>query len=289
MLNVGESAGLLDRLRYWWEQESRRPTGGSPAARIAQIYRRRDMLRTLVARDLKKKYSTSYLGYVWTLLEPSLLIAVYAVVFGKFGRFGIHHYVLFLAVGVLPFNWFRQSINGGTDALTGNSKLISSINLPREIYPLSLVLVKTVEFLLTIPIIVVVAIIYGIAPTPSHLVFFPVALIVEFVLNLGLVLLFSAWTTLFNDLERGLTSFLRLWFYLSPVLYPTGRVGGGVGRTFYELNPLVGIIELQRAVWFPHQVPSWHVLVVSCGGALIAFIGGWAAFIKLEPAVLKEL
>lgn len=289
MLNVGQRAGLLEQLRYWWEQESRRPTGGSPAARVAQIYRRRDMLRTLVARDLKKKYSTSYLGYVWTLLEPTLLIAVYWAIFAHVVRLGVHHYVLFLAVGVLPFNWFRTCVNGGTDALTGNSKLISSINLPREIYPLSLVIVKTIEFLLTIPIILVVAALYGKAPSVSHVWLFFVALFIEFMLNLGLVLLFSAWTTLFNDLERALTSFLRLWFYLSPVLYPTGRVPG-VGRQLYELNPLVGIIELQRAVWFPHTTTlSWHVLLVSCVGAAIAFIGGWAAFIKLEPAVLKEL
>lgn len=289
MLNVGESAGLLERLRWWWEQESRRPTGGSPAARVAQIYRRRDMLRTLVARDLKKKYSTSYLGYMWTLLEPSLLIAVYWAIFAHVVRLGVHHYVLFLAVGVLPFNWFRQCVNGGTDALTGNSKLISSINLPREIYPLALVVVKTIEYLLTIPIIVFVAILYSKAPSPSHLPYFFLSLFLEFTLNLGLVLLFSAWTTLFNDLERALTSFLRLWFYLSPVLYPTGRVPG-VGRQLYELNPLVGIIELQRSVWFAHQTTlTWHVVLVSFVGAVVAFVGGWYAFIRLEPAVLKEL
>ena len=289
MLNVGESAGLVERLRYWWEQESRRPTGGSPAARVAQIYRRRDMLRTLVARDLKKKYSTSYLGYIWTLLEPSLLIAVYWAIFAHVVRLGVHHYVLFLAVGVLPFNWFRACVNGGTDALTGNAKLISSINLPREIYPLALVVVKTIEFLLTVPIIIFVAILYGKAPSLSHLPLFFLALIIEFTLCLGLVLLFSAWTTLFNDLERALTSFLRLWFYLSPVLYPTGRVPG-VGRQLYELNPMVGIIELQRSVWFAHNTTlPWHVLLVSFVGAGLAFVGGWAAFIKLEPAVLKEL
>jgi ABC-2 type transport system permease protein len=107
VLNVGERAGLLESLRYWWEQESRRPTGGSPAARIAQIYRRRDMLRTLVARDLKKKYATSYLGYVWTLLEPALLIAVYWAIFAKVVRLGVHHYVLFLSVGVLAFRSTR--------------------------------------------------------------------------------------------------------------------------------------------------------------------------------------
>jgi ABC-2 type transport system permease protein len=151
------------------------------------------------------------------------------------------------------------------------------------------VTVKTIEYLLTIPLIVFVAVLYQKPPITSHLVFFPIAILIEFILNLGLVLLFSAWTTLFKDLERALTSFLRLWFYLTPVLYPASRVGGGLGRTLYELNPLVGIIELQRSVWFGSSVPSWNVLLVSCVGALIAFVGGWAAFIKLEPAVLKEI
>lgn len=289
MLNVGESAGLLERLRYWWDQESRRPTGGSPAARIAQMYRRRDMLWVLVVRDLKKKYSTNHLGYVWTLLEPTLLIAVYWAIFAHVVRLGVHNYVLFLAVGVLPYNWFRVCVNSGTDALRGNAKLISSINLPREIYPLAMVIVRTIEFLLTVPIILVVAILYGKAPSSSHLILFPISLVIEFVFNLGLALLFSAWTTLFNDLERALTAFLRLWFYITPVLYPTGRVPG-VGRTIYNLNPLVGIIDLQRAVWFPGSTPlTVPVISVSVIGALLAFIGGWYAFIRLEPSVLKEL
>ncbi|HET7531188.1 MAG TPA: ABC transporter permease [Mycobacteriales bacterium] len=287
MINVGEGAGVLDSWRAWWERERRRPTGGSPAARAFQIYRRRDVLWMLVARDLKRKYATSYLGYVWTLLEPALLITVYWTVFAHVARLGIKDYLLFLALGVLPFQWFRSSVNGGSGVLSGNSKLISSINLPREIYPLSLVLTKSVEFLFTLPIIAVVALAYGKTPDVL-LVLFPVALLLELLLNLGLALLLSAWTTLFRDLERALTSILRLLFYLSPILYPTGRVPG-IGRWFFELNPLVGIIEMYRASFFDNATLSAHVIAVSVVGALLAFIGGWYAFIRMEPNVLKEL
>jgi ABC-2 type transport system permease protein len=287
VINVGGGAGVLDNWRVWWERERRRPTGGSPAARAFQIYRRRDVLRMLVARDLKRKYATSHLGYVWTLLEPALLITVYWAVFAHVARLGIQDYVLFLALGVLPFQWFRACVNGGSSVLSSNSKLISSISLPREIYPLSLVLTKTTEFLFTLPIIAVVALAYGKTPTVL-LVLFPVALLLEMLLNLGLALLFSAWTTLFQDLDRALTSVLRLLFYLSPILYPTGRVPG-IGRWFFELNPLVGIIEMYRASFFEHSALNAHVIAVSVVGALLAFGGGWWAFIRMEPNVLKEL
>jgi ABC-2 type transport system permease protein len=194
---------------------------------------------------------------------------------------------MFIAAGMLPWLWFRSSVTASTDVLTSNSRLVSSVSLPREMYPLSMVLTKSVEFLLTLPIVVALAAIYGMPPT-HYLFYLPLVIVLELILCVGLALLLSALTTLFIDLERALTVFMRLLFYLTPVIYPTARLHGSI-RAVYVLNPLVGIIELHRAIWFPNTVIDAKIVLISVVGSLLAFVGGWAAFIKLEPAVLKEL
>jgi ABC-2 type transport system permease protein len=273
-------------LREWWEQESRRPTGGSPAARIAQLSRRRGVLRMLVVRDLKKRYENSYLGYAWTLVEPALLITIYWLVFGNIGKLHIHHYILFIATAMMPWVWFRNTCQGACDVISGNSKLVSSINLPREIYPLALCLTEGIEFLATLPLVWLLAAIYGVRPT-HYLFILPAVIVLEMILVTGAALLLAALTTLFQDIERVMGSFLRVLFYLTPVIYPSGRIHGSLHKV-YSFDPLVGIFELNRAVFFHPKITS-TMLTVSIVGSLVLFVAGWAIFIRLEHSMLKEL
>jgi ABC-2 type transport system permease protein len=204
-------------LRAWWEQESRRPTGGSPAARTAQMVRKRNVLGMLVTRDLKKKYESSYLGYAWTLFEPALLLGIYYLVFRRIAGVRYPDYILFIATALMPWLWFRNCVTGASNVITQNSRLVASISMPREIYPVALVLTEGVEFLATLPLVWVIAAIYGDPPT-RYLVFLPLVIVIELVMVLGVALLMSALTTLFSDIERVLSSFLRILFYLTPVV-----------------------------------------------------------------------
>lgn len=277
----------LGSLRSWWELETRRPTGGSPAARIAQLNRRRPVLRMLVARDFKKRYENSYLGYAWALIEPALLIFIYYLVFGRIGRLGLDDYVLFIATAMMPWLWFRNVVQGASGSISGNSKLVSSINLPREIYPVALTLTEGLEFLMTLPLVWILAAIYGVAPS-HYLVYLPLVILLEFVLVVGAALLMSALTTMFRDIERVLSSFLRVLFYLTPVIYPTGRIHGAP-HVVYTLDPLVGIFELHRKVFFPETEITAQMLTVSIVGSLLVFAVGWWVFIRFERSMLKEL
>jgi ABC-2 type transport system permease protein len=282
--------GALSSLRDWWDRETRRPTGGSPAARIAQLSRRRNVLRMLVIRDLKKRYENSYLGYAWTFLEPALLIGIYYLVFGKgraVGNVHIDHYVLFIATAMMPWIWFRNVCQGASTVISGNSKLVSSINLPREIYPIALTLTEGLEYLLTLPLVWLIALVYGVAPT-HYLVFLPLVIVLELVLVTGAALLLAALTTLFRDIERVMSSFLRILFYLTPVIYPSGRLHGSI-HVVYSFDPLVGIFELNRKVFFPATEVTATMLAVSIVGSLLMFVVGWAVFIRLEHSMLKEL
>ena len=275
-------------LREWWEQELRRPTGGSPAARVAQLSRRRNVLQMLVIRDLKKRYENSYLGYAWTLLEPAMLLTIYYFVFKHLAGAGQPDYLLFMACAMMPWLWFRNSIRGAASVINSNSRLVTSINLPREIYPLALSLTEFVEYLITLLMVVGLAIFYGRAPT-EYLVLMPLVMLLQFVLVTGSALLMSALATMFQDIDRILSSLLRVMFYLTPVIYPTGRIHNALGQKLFVLDPLVGIFELHRKVFYPDTQITALMLTVSIAGSLLVFVAGWAVFIRLERSMLKEL
>ena len=278
----------LASLRNWWDRELRRPTGGSPAARIAQINRRRNVLRMLITRDLKKKYESSYLGYAWTILEPAMLIGIYYLVFKHIGKLRYDHYILFIATAMMPWLWFRNVVTGASNVIIQNARLVATMNLPREIYPVALTLTEGVEYLFTLPLVWILAAVYGVAPT-HYLVYLPLAMLIELIMCIGVALLMSSLTTLFSDIERVISSFMRILFYLTPVIYPSGRIHNSLAHQFFVLDPLVGIFELNRKVFFPNIHVTAGMITTSVVGALLFFAAGWAVFIRLERPMLKEL
>ena len=288
MTEVEHRPSPFGSLREWWEQELRRPTGGSPAARIAQLNRRRNVLRMLVIRDLKKRYENSYLGYAWTLFEPAMLLGIYFLVFHNLAKFTQPDFLLFMACALMPWLWFRNTIRGASSVITGNSRLVTSINLPREIYPLALALTEGIEYLITLPLVGALAVAYGREPH-WYLALLPLVMLLQLIFVSGAALLMSALATMFNDIDRILSSLLRVLFYLTPVIYPTGRIHNAIAQKFFVLDPLVGIFELHRKVFYPHTPVTAYMLTVSIVGSLLVFVLGWAVFIRFERAMLKEL
>ncbi len=278
----------LSSLRNWWDRETQRPTGGSPAARVAQINRRRNVLRMLVTRDLKKKYESSYLGYAWTILEPAMLIGIYYLVFQHVAKLRYDHYILFIATAMMPWLWFRNVVTGASNVIIQNARLVATMNLPREIYPVALTLTEGVEYLFTLPLVWVLAAFYGVGPT-HYLIYLPLAMLIELLMCFGVALMMSALTTLFSDIERVIGSFMRILFYLTPVIYPAGRINNPIAHKFFVLDPLVGIFELNRKVFFPKIHVTAGMITTSIVGSLLFFIVGWAVFIRLERPMLKEL
>lgn len=291
MTQVEHRPGLATEWRLWWDYERGRLIGGGPIARINQIRRRSNVLYELISRGLKVQYRESFLGYAWSLLEPLLLIGVYWIVFGRVARLGLPHYPLFIAAGIMPWLFFNGTLFQGAQSLKHNSGLVRTVTLPREIYPLAAVGEQGLEYLLSLPVVFVVGFLYGLHPS-RYIVWLPAAFLVEVLLVTGLCLMLSALNALLRDVSKLLRIVLRVLFYLSPVIYPSSRVNSGIGATLYQLNPLVGIIQVNRAVWYPNLIPPGTLLVefvVSVTAALL-FLGiGWWTFISLERHVLKEL
>ncbi len=258
-----------------------RPTW-SPATR----YRR--SLWLLTVRDLRVRYSTSALGYFWSILDPLVMAGIYWFVFTQvFHRnAGSQPYIVFLITALLPWMWFSGAVSDSTRAYVRESKLIRSTKIPRTIWVVRLVLSKGIEFLASIPVIVIFAVATG-APVRWQAVFFIAAIVLQAIFTTGVGLIVAPLVVFFRDLERATKLALRFLFYASPIIYGVTDLPKHL-HLLASFNPLVGILSMYRAAFFPDQLDPMEIGI----GALVslAVLGiGLLVFTRTEHAVLKEI
>jgi ABC-2 type transport system permease protein len=263
-----------------------RPVRRSP--RPVALWRRRRTVRLLLLRDLKVRYASSMLGYLWSVLEPLLLAGIYWFIFTQIitRSVGQDPYIVFLLAGLLPWAWFNGAVTDAAKALNSEARLIRSTNAPREVWIVRVVLSKGIEFLLSLPVLFFFAFAYGAEMSWQLLLLVPAMLLLG-LLAFGAGLLLAPLVVLVRDLERIVRLVLRLGFYASPVLFAVRDVPDPYDVLF-AANPLAGIFELMRAGFFPGIV-NWGHVGISAGAAIAFLIVGWGVFARLERTVLKEI
>ena len=261
--------------------------------RYRGIWARRAVLATLVQRDLRVRYARSWLGYLWTIIDPLAMALIYFVVFAViFKRPDAGHkpYFLFLLLGLLPWQWFNASLNESARALVAEARLVRSTNLPRELWVIRVVIAKGVEFLLSLPVLLAFALVYlvlGDTTLNWRLVFFPLAIVLQFVLQIGIGLLLAPATVLADDTIRVVRIVLRMLFYGTPIIYTLNIAPSWLQHVLW-FNPLSGVLELYRAGFFPTPLdlpPLIASVVISVG----LVVWGAFTFARMERAVLKEI
>ncbi|HET8644108.1 MAG TPA: ABC transporter permease, partial [Vicinamibacteria bacterium] len=197
---------------------------------LLRLFRYRLLISSLVGRELKARYRGSVLGFLWSFINPLLLLLTYGLVFkyvfpGARPQ-GMEPYFLFLVCGLLPWTWFQSSIAEAAGVLIAGGNLIKKVLFPAEVLPVVTVLANLVHFLLGLPIVLLFLIWFG-RLRPSALLL-PLPLLVQLVFTVGLALFFSALTVHFRDLQDILSHLLHLWFWGSPILYFYGDMTGTV-------------------------------------------------------------
>jgi ABC-2 type transport system permease protein len=242
----------------------------------------------LSARDLRVRYSTSALGYLWSVLDPLVMSGIYWFVFTQvFHRdVGENPYIVFLITALLPWVWFNSAVTDFTRAFNKDARLVRSTSIPRSIWVGRIVLSKGIEFLFSLPVLAMFAIFGGATVNPA-LLLFPVAVVLQVILLLGLGLIVAPLCVLWGDLERTTRLVLRALFYASPIIYGVADLPG-VFKELGAFNPLAGIFTLYRVGFFPDQ---WDTLSVIVGAvtSILIFGLGLLVFSRLERPVLKEL
>lgn len=244
----------------------------------------------LVLRDLQRKYTRFRLGYLWTLLEPLgmalVLWLVFSVLLGARG-FGLQPYLLFLSVAILPWWWFSKGISASTRIWRKTGAQLRISTLPTQLWVIRALLVSMIEFLFSLPVIVIAMLVTGFWPGP-WIVLFPVAIIVQFFLMYGLALLIASGSIVFPDIARMVRIVLRAMFYLSPILYSVSNIPAGA-QFIASFNPLVGVLGLYRIGWWPEEAISAAGYGISLGVCLVIFVVGVLTFRRLENRILKEV
>lgn len=256
---------------------------GSPRRYIHSLW-------LLSSRDLKVKYATNWLGYLWSILEPLAMGLIYWFVFTQIFPRGIGEdpYIIYLMAGLLPWTWFTHAVNDGTAALTKDKKLVRSTGIPNTIWVCRVALTTGISFLLSLPMLLAFVLVYhGEVTLTWGLLWFPVAILLQLTLVLGLGLMLSVLCVLISDLSRTTSLVLRMMFYASPILYSPQRLPESASWV-EVVNPMFGILSLYRVGFFPGL---WNPPAV-IASALISFgvlALGAVTFRMLIRPVLKDL
>lgn len=255
---------------------------------LKEIYDYRQMIFSLVKKELRGRYKGSALGFLWTFINPLLQLLVYTFVFSVVMPNNIDKFYLYLFIGLIPWLFFSGSMTGGAASIIAQKDLVKKIYFPREVIPISYVTSNFVNMLLCFIVIFAVIIISGTGVTLYLLLYLPVIMIVEYVMALGGAMLTSALTVYFRDLEYILGIVTMAWMYFTPVVYSIDMVPEWL-RPIFGLNPMTPVIVAYRDVLYSRQAPHLYTLLQGFILGIIVLFIGIIVFRKLQRGFAEEL
>lgn len=272
---------------------------------LAQLPRYRGLIQSLVARELKARYRGSVLGFFWSFVNPLLLLLIYSVVFTYFlenRAEGLQPYALFLFCGLLPWTWFSTSLNESAGVLVSGGNLIKKVLFPAEVLPIVSVLANMVHFLFGLPILAAFLVYYmfihepppvepGVAPAMQQislhfgeLIWFPVVVLIQLILTLGLSLLVSSLAVHYRDIRDILSNLLTFWFFATPIIYSIQSLPNL--KRFFDFNPFTHLaVSYQEILFFPENAFGHLPWLVATGVLSIGiFLLGYWVFDRLRDS-----
>jgi lipopolysaccharide transport system permease protein len=228
---------------------------------LRELYQYRALLWSLTLRELKARYRGSVLGFLWTFLNPTLLMVAYALVFGVFMKSPTKHYVFFIFVGLLPWTFFSSSVGVGASSISDRRDLLTKVRFPPQVLPATVVATNLCNYLLSMPLMFALGAYFGIWPS-WHVAAYPVVLGVQILFTLALVYFVSALNVTFRDLQHILANVLTFWFFLTPVLYAPTIIPARFRDAVLLLNPMAAVVTSYQAVFYDHHLPAGEPLAV---------------------------
>lgn len=255
---------------------------------IREIYAYREMISSLVHRDLKGRYKGSILGFAWTFLNPLLQLAVYTMVFSVIMRSGIKDYYLYLFVALVPWIFFSTSISGGAGCIRAQGGMITKIYFPREVVPISYVTSQFVNMLLSLIVVFAVLLFAGKTMNIEALLFLPLIMVIEYLIALGMTMLISAVTVYWRDVEYFVGIVMMAWQFATPVMYGLDQIPQAL-VPYFNLNPMTPVIVAYRDILYYGRMPQFGTLLSAVIFGFVVFVIGWFVFSKLKKHFAEEL
>ena len=259
------------------------------------LIRYRGLVWTLVQRELRARYRGSVLGFLWSLINPLLLLGVYSLVFGLILKRGdlveVEPYGVFLVTGLFPWVWVSTSLLEGCSSLTGNSALIRKAVFPVEVLPAVAVVSNLIHFLLALPIVALALIVGRLLGYPIAgwtFVLLPLVLVIEAVMVAGLVFALSAVNVHFKDVRDLLGNVLVLLFFLAPIIYTLSDIPPELAR-LVQLNPMTWFTVAIQDILFRGRLPEAEVWMVMAAIAAVSWAVGASLFSRLSDTLAEAV
>lgn len=268
-----------------------RPASLSPKVLLnglVELYLSRDLLLALTIHRLKVRYKQSALGWGWALLQPISLMLVYTVIFSVVAKMksdGLP-YSLFVFGGLLPWIMFQTAVSSSSSGLVSHAQLITKVYFPREILPITYVLVALFDFLISLVVLAAMMVFYHVAPTLEIVYAIPI-LVVELLFATGLAFFLSAAQVRFRDIGIAMPLIMQLMMFGTPVVYPLAQVPARF-RWFYLWNPMAGVVENFRRVVVLGLGVDLHLLMLSAVLSITTLLFGYV-FFKHREATMADI
>lgn len=263
-----------------------RPPGRFAALNVAEVFRYTELMRMLIARQLRIRYRQTVLGVLWIVLQPLLLMALFSLLFSRVPRMTAADipYAMFILAGLVPWQFFARSFSEGTLSLMAEENLIQRVYFPRLIVPLVVVVVGIIDLAVPLLLLLVLALIFTFDSLSWNLLYLPMFLLIEVILVLGISLWTAPLNVRFRDVGMLLPFLTMLLMFSSPVVFPLDFLGDTL-KQILSFNPLATVIEGSR--WAFYGVPfelGW-AQIASIAITLAIFVSGLFVFRKLESSI----
>lgn len=254
------------------------------------IYDYRELLKSNVKKDIRGKYKGSFLGILWSFLNPLLQVLVYYIVFPYLMRgASIPNYIVYLVTGIIPWSFFSTVISMGTTSIKANEGIIKKVYFPREILVISQVLSGLINFFISCIIVVLFCLAFNVGVS-IHILAIPLVAIVQAILSLGILFILSSVNVYIQDLEYIVSFIINMLFYGTPILYSLDQFSNaGVLAKLIQLNPMTTLMNSYRDCFLYHEWPDLLSLCLVLLLGLLILIIGYFIFKKLEKGFAEQL
>ncbi len=254
---------------------------------LKNLYNYRELLKTNVKKDVGGKYKNSFLGVLWSFINPLLQIAVYAFVFQIIMRSNIENYAVYLCCALVPWQYFSSLVLRGAATIIDNGNIIKKVYFPREILPISIVTSEGINFLISTIIILGFVIVSGIGLSVNIFWYFLIV-IIQYIISLGISFIVSSLSVYFRDLLHLLGVFMQLLFYATPIVYSAQDVPASF-RWLLKINPMSYLIEGYRTIFYDKMPPNFQSLGIALLMGIVLCVIGYFVFRKLEKGFAEEI
>jgi lipopolysaccharide transport system permease protein len=251
------------------------------------LYNYRELLKTTVKKEVRSKYKNSFLGVLWSFLNPLLQIIVYAVIFSLILSNQQPHYAIFLCCGLIPWTFFSSAINKAAFTFIENGNIIKKVYFPREIIPISVVTGETVNFLIS-TLIILGFVVFGGIGISKYILVYPLILVTQYLVILAISLIISSVCVYLRDLQHFIGIALQLLFYAAPIVYAPTSIPDNY-QWILKFNPMTYIINAYRDIFYNQTMIDLKPILIVLFIAIIGCILGYCIFHKLQKGFAEQL